>query len=222
MHVVRNRDYMFAGCVYCGCDYCFNAIGVRGGGVSVLECGECNESFIVLADGRTQSTMGFGVKEGHVTTRFNFIEEGIPELVKQTCYDDDGYWYPTVGEHPRRDIAKHEYVKPDIRPDDGIGEFWTPRGVGHDGHSPNISGFVKSKQAGERILEMFQNARNKNNQFKDESTELTENTWLDYRKREPDWIQFKVSSDDADVNRLYELTKDTSIITQDIIDEVCK
>jgi hypothetical protein len=170
--------------------------------------------FIVIADGLIQSPMGFGTKEGHSTTRFSLGNKGKFESKRTSEYDEDGYWYPMVGEHPRRDIAKHEYVRPDIRPDDGIGEFWEPRGVGHDGHAPNISGFVKSKQAGERILEWFKEAR--------KSSELTENTWLDYREREPNWIQFKVSSNDADVDKLYELTKDTCIITEDIVREVCR
>ena len=108
-------------------------------------------------------------------------------------------------EHPRKGIDKHKYKAPDIRPD-GDGEYWKPRGIGYD-----LSGFVKSKEAGERIVAMFEKALGKKPE-----------TWLDFREREPNWIQVKVQSSEADLEKLYELTKETGIITYDIILSVIK
>lgn len=66
-------------------------------------------------------------------------------------------------------------------------EYWSPRGIGSEWNltclvtgkeeklMPNISGFVRSKAAGERIVKMF-NGRAR----------------LDFRTYEPNWIQVKV------------------------------
>lgn len=108
-------------------------------------------------------------------------------------------------DHPRKGIEKHKYKAPDIRPD-GEGEYWKPRGIGYD-----LSGFVKSKEAGERIVAMFEKALGKKPE-----------TWLDYRESEPNWIQVKVQDSEADLEKLYELTKETGIITYDIILSVIK
>ena len=113
----------------------------------------------------------------------------------------------SVIEHPRKvtGVKKHAFHAPDIRPE--VGEYWHPRGIGYD-----LSGFVKSKEAGERIVKMFKKALNKENI----------KTWLDFRPREPTWIQVKVQEEEADLEKLYELTKDTGIITQEIVNSVVK
>lgn len=108
--------------------------------------------------------------------------------------------YPKLQKHPRVGIPKHEYIIPDIRPE-GEGEFFSPRGIGYD-----LAGFVKSKQAGERIVQMFKEALNKE-----------PSTWLDYRKNEPTWIQVKVQSEDVDLKILLNLVKEDGIITTDKI-----
>jgi hypothetical protein len=66
-------------------------------------------------------------------------------------------------------------------------EYFTPRGIGSEWNltclvtgetanlMPNLSGFVESKEAGERVVAMF-NGRAR----------------LDYRASEPSWIQVKV------------------------------
>ena len=72
-------------------------------------------------------------------------------------------------------------------------EYWTLRGIGSDwvpcmvtgkpeALRPNLSGFVTSKEAGERIVTMFGGRAR-----------------LDYRDYEPNWIQVKVG-----VNKEYE------------------
>ena len=99
-------------------------------------------------------------------------------------------------------------IVPDIRPD-GEGEYWTSRGPGY----PDISGFVKSKQAGERIDKMVSEVL-----MSDEHK-----SWLDYRETEPTWIQYKFHQDEFDMEMLDKLTKENNkIITKDIIRKCAK
>ena len=49
--------------------------------------------------------------------------------------------------HPRIGIPSWHWMPKDERPEEG--EYWNSRGVGYD-----LSGFVKTKKAGERILAM--------------------------------------------------------------------
>lgn len=118
---------------------------------------------------------------------------------------DEELYQVEVMAHPRVGIPKHKYKAPDVRPE-GDGEYWSPRGIGYD-----LAGFVKSKEAGERIVAMFEKALGKKPE-----------TWLDYREREPNWIQVKVHGSEADLNLLYDLTKDTGIITEEIVKKVIK
>ena len=98
-------------------------------------------------------------------------------------------------------------IVPDIRPD-GEGEYWRSRGPGY----PDISGFVKSKQAGERIDKMVS-----------EIIGDIHLTHLDYRENEPTWIQYKFHSDEFDMEMLDKLTKENNgIITKEIIKKCSK
>lgn len=99
-------EYEKYGCVKCGCEYCFNSSGISGGGATPAKCGECGETFTILADGLEISSIGFGFNDG--TT-----------------------FHAKLHKHPRTGIIKHKYIKPDIKPD-GEGEFFRPRGVGYD------------------------------------------------------------------------------------------
>lgn len=93
------------------------------------------------------------------------------------------------------------YVAPDERPERG--EYWVSRGVGYD-----LSGFVKSKQAGERLLCMVK--------FVLENDEPK--SWLDYREREPNWIQFKFQKEEFDLDELDRLARaNGDIITPEIL-----
>lgn len=95
-------------------------------------------------------------------------------------------------------------IVPDIRPDGG-GEYWQSRGVGY----PDVSGFVKSKQAGERI-----------NQMVDNILGPLHFTHLDYRETEPTWIQYKFHQEEFDCEKLDKLSKENNgIITENIIRE---
>lgn len=73
----------------------------------------------------------------------------------------------------------------------------------------NVSGFMRSKDAGERVVAMFENG-----------------AWLDYRENEPNWIQVKVGACDKhldNLKRLHDLTKqEKGIITAQIITEAGK
>ena len=95
-------------------------------------------------------------------------------------------------------------IVPDVRPE-GEGEYWQSRGVGF----PDISGFVKSKQAGERINEMVNKVLGP-----------THRTHLDYREHEPTWIQYKFHREEFDLEKLNKMSKENNgIITESIIRE---
>ena len=112
---------------------------------------------------------------------------------------------PKVQEHPRKGIPWHAYAWPDPRPDGG-GEYWSPRGIGYD-----LSGFVKSKPAGERILTMVKEVLGKDQPA----------SWLDWRPREPKWIQFKFQGEEFDLEKLEDLVlKNNKVITKEIL-EAC-
>lgn len=113
--------------------------------------------------------------------------------------------YPNLIEHPRKGIEKWEYQWPDDRPDSG-GEYFSPRGIGYD-----LAGFVNSKKAGERIIKMVKQVLCSDNV----------KTWLDYRLHEPKWIQVKFQNEEFNLEKLYNLTKDSKILTFEILEE-CK
>jgi hypothetical protein len=124
--VVSHSDFNSYGCVFCGCDFAYNYTGISGGGCVVVKCGECEKTFLILADGLEKSLVGFGTgKEGE-------------------------FEYPLRQPHPRAGMNKHAFKLPDIKPEDE-GEFFAPRGIGYD-----LAGFVKSKEGGERIVKMFE------------------------------------------------------------------
>ncbi len=98
------------------------------------------------------------------------------------------------------------YVAPDSRPEEG--EYWESRGVSYY----DVSGFVKSKLAGERLLRMVKYVLETD----------TPKSWLDYRDREPNWIQFKFKCDEFDLELLDKLSKEAGgVITLDILKK-CK
>lgn len=103
--------------------------------------------------------------------------------------------------HPRKGIPWHPYVFPDPRPE--YGEYWSPRGIGYD-----LSGFVQSKKAGERLLEMVKEVLGKGKP----------DSWLDWRESEPKWIQFKFQKNEFDLEKLDRLVVENDrIITKEIL-----
>lgn len=94
----------------------------------------------------------------------------------------------------------------DKRPE-GDGEYWSSRGVGYD-----LAGFVVSREAGERILNMVKEVLNNDNP----------KSWLDWRKHEPNWIQFKFQEEEFDLLKLHTMTcVNNNIVTKEILEE-CK
>ena len=178
---ISYKDFEDFGCPNCGCD------SAKGGsfvayGEQIGTCRNCNLQFFLLPHGRRISETRIG------TNRKDSNGKDILENVLMIP-------------HPRKNINKWHYELPDNPPK--YGEYWSPRGIGYD-----LSGFVKCKQAGERILAMVKEILGR------EGFE----TYLDYRESEPYWIQFKFSSKEFDLNKLYNDTKDTGIITREIIE----
>ena len=106
----------------------------------------------------------------------------------------------------------HENAMPileDVRPEAKNAEYWNSRGAS----DLDVSGFVKSKKAGERLLRMVK--------YILEKDEIE--TWLDWRETEPEWIQFKFSANEFDVEKLSKMARDNNdIITEEIIRECVK
>ena len=99
-------------------------------------------------------------------------------------------------------------IVPDVRPD-GEGEYWHSRGAG----VPDISGFVKSKQAGERINMMVDRVLGT----------YEHKSRLDYREYEPEWIQYKFHQDEFDMERLDEMTRTNgNVLTEQIVRQCVK
>ena len=90
----------------------------------------------------------------------------------------------------------------DERP--AAGEYWKSRGVS----TFDVSGFITSKAAGLRLMRMVRYILDT-----DEPK-----TWLDYREHEPNWIQFKFSAEEFDVEKLDELARaNGNVITEQIV-----
>lgn len=146
------------GCPHCG--FRSGSSTLQAGGAATWSCGECRKTSVILADGLSHSPIGFGTKYGNA--------------------------HPKLRPHPRRGIPAHG--RADQRPDGG-GEHFRSRGIGFDttpgcfvcgGESRlyhNIAAFVRTKEAGERVVNMFaQGAR------------------LDYRPHSPDRVQVKIGA----------------------------
>ena len=98
------------------------------------------------------------------------------------------------------------YECEDKRPESG-GEYWSSRGVGYD-----LAGFVVSREAGERILNMVKEVLNNDNP----------KSWLDCRKHQPNHIQFKFQAKEFDLIKLHTMTcANNNIVTKEILEE-CK
>lgn len=181
MIAISFNDYIKYGCPNCGCDSARGG-NMSGGGTQSGTCRECKHTFVILSDGIKVSAIGFG---------------------KGT--DSDGktiFEYPELQEHPRKGIPWHPWVQEDPRPENG-GEYWKPRGIGYD-----LSGFIKSKKAGERLLEIVKEVLGKEDP----------DSWLDWREYEPEWIQFKFQKNEFDLEKLEKMaTEHGNTLTKDIL-----
>ena len=108
------------------------------------------------------------------------------------------------------DYYSVEFVAPDSRPEDG--EYWQSRGIGGTDKNPDCSGFVVSKKAGERLRRMV------NLVLEKDETE----SWLDFRETEPNWIQYKFSGHEFDLEKLEEMASEKgNVVTLEILKQ-CK
>lgn len=184
MIAVNSDEEKEFGCPSCGCDTWTRDNCYRGDQPAGT-CKSCGLHYQIMATGITKSSMGFGTG-------------------RKDAEGNDIFEYPVVIPHPRKGIPAWHYEVPDLRPE--YGEYWSPRGIGYD-----LSGFVKSKQAGERLLEMV----------KEVLDVETPSSWLDYRPSEPEWIQFKFQKEEFDLEKLRESCCETKIITKEIL-QACK
>lgn len=185
MIAISYSDYLKYGCPLCGCD---SAVGgnFSGHGTSDGTCRECGTNFVILADGQRKSGIGYGT--------------GRKDSNGETIFE-----YPELQKHPRKGTPWHKWVQPDPRPE--YGEYWNPRGIGYD-----LSGFVKSKQAGERLLAIVKEVLGKEEPA----------SWLDWREYEPTWIQFKFQKEEFDLEKLENMAIENDRILNREIFMTCK
>lgn len=98
------------------------------------------------------------------------------------------------------------YDPKDERPEGG-GEYWKSRGAS----SFDVSGFVSSRAAGLRLLRMVRYVLDT-----DEPK-----SWLDYREFEPNWIQFKFSAEEFDVEKLDQMARANGNVLTETIVRLC-
>ena len=98
------------------------------------------------------------------------------------------------------------YDPKDERPEGG-GEYWKSRGASNF----DVSGFVSSRAAGMRLLRMVRYILDT-----DEPK-----TYLDYREYEPNWIQFKFSAEEFDVEKLDQMARANGDVLTEIIVRLC-
>jgi len=109
-------------------------------------------------------------------------------------------------EYFNSDIVRYE--PKDERPEGG-GEYWKSRGASNF----DVSGFVASRNAGLRLMRMVRYILDT-----DEPK-----TWLDYREYEPNWIQFKFSAEEFDVEKLDASSRaNGGVITEQILRDCVK
>lgn len=109
--------------------------------------------------------------------------------------------YVTLGSS---DYYKMFYVAPDSKPE--VGEYWRSRGVGYD-----LSGFVVSKLAGERLTKLVKDVLNTDKPL----------SHLDYREFEPDWIQFKFQKEEFNLELLDKLARANDNVVNEAILRQC-
>lgn len=171
------------GCPNCGCDSAISGC-FSGGGVTTGTCRHCKLTFEIRSDN------GIG------TVRYGSHPENPSDPKSEYVME-----YARRIPHPRSGIPAWHWEPKDVRPEEG--EYWSSRGVGYD-----LSGFVKTKAAGERILAMVHEVL---------GTDKCE-TYLDYRPSEPTWIQFKFQSSEFDLEKLDKLSREADrVVTKEIL-----
>ena len=185
MIAVNCEEEKLYGCPNCGCDTWRRDNCFRGDQPAGT-CRSCGLHYQFFADGIKKSSVGFG------TNRKDKDGNTIME-------------YPILSSHPRKGIPSWHWEAPDLRPE--YGEYWSPRGIGYD-----LSGFVKSKQAGERLLGLVKEVLGNDNP----------SSSLDWREYEPEWIQFKFQKEEFNLEKLEKMAIDNDRILNKEILMACK
>lgn len=107
--------------------------------------------------------------------------------------------YATLGSS---DYYRMFYVAPDSKPE--VGEYWNSRGY-------DLSGFVVSKLAGERLTRLVKYVLNTDEPL----------SHLDYREYEPNWIQFKFQKEEFNLELLDTLARENNNIVNEAILRQC-
>ena len=100
------------------------------------------------------------------------------------------------------DYYKMFYAAPDSKPE--VGEYWRSRGY-------DLSGFVVSKLAGERLTRLVKYVLNTDEPL----------SHLDYREFEPNWIQFKFQEEEFNLELLDKLARANDNIVNEAILRQC-
>lgn len=100
------------------------------------------------------------------------------------------------------DYYKMFYVAPDSKPE--VGEYWRSRGY-------DLSGFVVSKLAGERLTRLVKYVLDTDEPL----------SHLDYREFEPNWIQFKFQKEEFNLELLDKLARANDNIVNEAILRQC-
>lgn len=180
-------DFKQFGCPNCGCDSAKGSCA-SGEGLSSATCRHCGLHFELRAPQVSMICEYAGYPEDPENPRSEYVMEQAIRIP-----------------HPRAGIPSWHWMPKDERPKEG--EYWNSRGVGYD-----LSGFVRTKKAGERILAMVHEVLG--------TTECK--TFLDYRQSEPTWIQFKFQKEEFDLDMLDALSRENGgVITKEIIKQ-CK
>lgn len=131
---------------------------------------------------------------GRDQNRYSNVRLGI-------CCSSQGT-YVTLGSS---DYYKLFYVAPDSKPENG--EYWRSRGIGYD-----LSGFVVSKLAGERLTRLVKYVLDTDEPL----------SHLDYREYEPNWIQFKFQKEEFNLELLDKLARANDNVVNEAILRQCK
>lgn len=189
---ITSQEFDIFGCPNCGCDSAQGGSS-SGCGRTTGKCRNCELRFEIRAEEITEDNED---QYGSVQYATGRTDENSKRVMEKAF----------IIPHPRIGVPAWHWEPEDIRP--AVGEYWESRGPGY----PDVSGFVKTKQAGERILAIVHKVL---------GAEKCK-TFLDFRPSEPLWIQFKFHRDEFDIDMLDDLGRENgNIITEEIIQK-CK
>ncbi|MFA6860334.1 MAG: hypothetical protein WCR30_03000 [Clostridia bacterium] len=199
---VSKKDFSRHGCVNCNCEKVKKLSNDNGVKAVLVECYECGTKFVVLEDGFDCSVdKGF---DAYGTLKFNNA------ILKNELA------YPFKEDHPNRN-PKHSYVKADLKPE--YGEYFYFNAI----RCNHLSAYVQSKEAGLRIIKMFEEQTQKKAE-KDKFCFVsgTKPAVMVLSNENPNLIELKIGYSEkykVNIEILRNLTEKTKIITPEIISQ---